>query len=104
MELNRDFPDEAEGHTVGGSGGGEVGNEGIHPLGKMNTPTVFQSHAHLPRQWVQWEEQEDNPFKRDKHIGCGANHVGKHGVEISHEAYPHHWRSIEGYIKHQGQL
>ncbi|KAF7121008.1 hypothetical protein RHSIM_Rhsim13G0121100 [Rhododendron simsii] len=37
MELDRDFPDEEEGHTVGGSGVGEVGNQGIHPLGKINT-------------------------------------------------------------------
>ncbi|KAI8524525.1 hypothetical protein RHMOL_Rhmol13G0156100 [Rhododendron molle] len=28
MELDRDFPDEEEGHTVGGSGVGEVGIKG----------------------------------------------------------------------------
>lgn len=48
MELDRDFPDEEEGHTVGGSGGGEVGNEGIHPLGEMNTPQYSRAMPIFP--------------------------------------------------------
>ncbi|KAF7144848.1 hypothetical protein RHSIM_Rhsim04G0113700 [Rhododendron simsii] len=61
MELDRDFPDEEEGHTVGGSGGGEVGNEGIHPLGEMNTPQYSRAMPIFPGSGSSGKNRKTNP-------------------------------------------